>query len=65
MLRIEHLLPHLPEFTEIDLFKDEICRTLEDCSARIDHLKSEMKELSDTAEGIAKELEGMKKRGYS
>jgi hypothetical protein len=28
---VQDLLPHLPDFTEIDLFKDQICKTLEDC----------------------------------
>lgn len=65
VLRIEDLLPHLPDFTEIDLFKDEICRTLNDYGARIDHLKSEMNELSESAESINHELESMKRRGYS
>ena len=64
-LKIEDLLPLLPDFTEIDLFKEDICSTLEDCSQRIDNLKSEMEELSESAEGINSELESMKKRGYS
>lgn len=65
MIQIEDLLPLLPDFTEIDSFKEEICRTLEESSAKIDHLKSEMNELSESAESISKELEGMKKRGYT
>ena len=47
-------MPFLPDNTEIDLFKDEICRTLEDCGSRIDSLKAEMTELSDSAESITK-----------
>eukprot|EP00605_Chrysophyceae_sp_TOSAG23-4_P000496 GSChrysophyteH1.ASY1.ANO1.556.1 assembled CDS len=64
-LKIEDLLPLLPDFTEIDLFKEDICSTLEDCSARIEHLQTEMQELSESAESISNELESMKKRGYS
>jgi ribosomal protein S14 len=64
-LRIEDLLPLLPDFTEIELFKEDICGTLEDCGSRIDHLKSEMEELSESAESINTELESMKRRGYS
>jgi len=45
LLRIEDLLPFLPDFTEIDFFKDEICSTLNDYGARIEHLKTEMNEL--------------------
>ena len=63
VLRIEDLLPHLPDFTEIDTFKDEICGTLEEYAGKIERLKDEMKELSDSAENTAKELEKMKKRG--
>jgi hypothetical protein len=65
LLRIEHLLPFLPDFTEIDLFKDEICTTLNDYGARIEHLKTEMNELSESAESIVNELDSMKRRGYS
>lgn len=64
-LKIEDLLPLLPDFTEIELFKEDICGTLEECGQRIDHLKFEMEELSETAEGINTELDAMKKRGYS
>jgi hypothetical protein len=64
-LKIEDLLPLLPDFTEIEFFKEEICRTLEDCGAHIDHLKLEMEELSESAENISLELDSMKKRGYS
>ncbi len=64
-LKIEDLLPLLPDFTEIELLKEDICGTLEECGRRIDHLKSEMEELSESAEGINTELEAIKKRGYS
>ena len=63
--KIEDLMPLLPDFTEIELFKDEMCHTLEECSSRIDHLKVEMDELSESAESISMELECMKKRGFS
>jgi hypothetical protein len=64
ILRVEDLMPLLPDFTEIDMFKEEICHTLEDCGSRIDHLKLEMSELAESAESITTELEGMKRRGY-
>lgn len=51
---LKDLLPFLPDFTEIDLFKDEICHTLEDCGTRIEYLKAEMSELSISAESITK-----------
>ncbi len=37
----------LPDFTEIDFFKDEICKTLEDCTASIANIKVEMQQLAD------------------
>jgi len=64
-LKIEDLLPLLPDFTEIELFKEDICGTLDECGQRIDTLKFEMEELSESAEGINTELDAMKKRGYS
>eukprot|EP00595_Chromulina_sp_UTEXLB2642_P003347 CAMPEP_0196765756 /NCGR_PEP_ID=MMETSP1095-20130614/11823_1 /TAXON_ID=96789 ORGANISM="Chromulina nebulosa, Strain UTEXLB2642" /NCGR_SAMPLE_ID=MMETSP1095 /ASSEMBLY_ACC=CAM_ASM_000446 /LENGTH=508 /DNA_ID=CAMNT_0042124375 /DNA_START=1550 /DNA_END=3072 /DNA_ORIENTATION=- len=65
ILQIEDLLPYLPDFAEIDVFKDEICKSLEQSGAKIDNLKHEMTELSESAENITQELEGMKKRGYN
>lgn len=65
LLRIEDILEHLPDFTEIDLFKEEICNTLEDYANRIETLKSEMDELSSSAETIDKELAGVTTRGFA
>lgn len=65
LLRIEDILQHLPDFTEIDHFKEEICHTLEDYAARIEALKSEMDELSLSAETIDKELSGVTTRGFA
>jgi len=65
LLRIEDILEHLPDFTEIDLFKEEICNTLEDYATRIETLKSEMDELSYSAETIDKELAGVTTRGFA
>jgi hypothetical protein len=63
-LSIEDLLPLLPEFTEIDLFKEEICLALEESESHIETLKAEMEELSESAEAINDELDSMKKRGF-
>jgi hypothetical protein len=65
LLRIEDILEHLPDFTEIDLFKEEICHTLEDYASRIELLKGEMDELSSSAEAIDKELVGVNTRGFA
>jgi hypothetical protein len=60
----QDLLPLLPDFTEIDFFKDEICASLEGCGHRISALKTEMEELAETADSTVKELESMKNRAY-
>lgn len=65
LLKIEDILPLLPDFTEIDVFKDHICATLESCGNRIENLQHDMDELSASSEEIQKELDSMKKRGYS
>ena len=55
----------MPDFTEIDSFKEDICKSLSSCSARINDVKSDMQHLLDTAETTLLELESMKTRGYS
>jgi hypothetical protein len=59
------VLPLLPDFTEIDAFKDHICATLEVCGQRIENLQHDMDELSSSADEIQRELDAMKLRGYS
>jgi hypothetical protein len=44
----------LPDFTEIDQFKEEICCTLAEYGARMEGLRAEMDELSISAENIEK-----------
>jgi DNA-binding IscR family transcriptional regulator len=65
VITIDDLLPHLPNFTEIDLFKDEICHTLEQCGSKVLALKAEMEELAESTESTVKELESMKNRAYT
>eukprot|EP00428_Durinskia_dybowskii_P070223 CAMPEP_0170407188 /NCGR_PEP_ID=MMETSP0117_2-20130122/28114_1 /TAXON_ID=400756 /ORGANISM="Durinskia baltica, Strain CSIRO CS-38" /LENGTH=1170 /DNA_ID=CAMNT_0010664419 /DNA_START=122 /DNA_END=3634 /DNA_ORIENTATION=+ len=65
ILTIDDLLPHLPNFTEMELFQEEICLTLENCGEHIYNLKGQMKELVDSAESTVQELECMKNRAYS
>lgn len=45
---------HLPDFTEIDQFKEEICCTLAEYGARMEELRTEMEELTLSAENIEK-----------
>jgi hypothetical protein len=49
-------LDKLPDFTEIDLFKEEIYKTLEDYATRVESMKEEMEELSNSAEVIEEVL---------
>jgi hypothetical protein len=46
----QDLLPLLPDFTEIDLFKEQICSSLDSCGSRIQEVKTEMQELATTVE---------------
>ena len=46
----QDLLPHLPNFTEIELFQEEICQTLQHCGDSIQLLKNQMRELADNAD---------------
>mmetsp|Transcript_13019 Transcript_13019/g.19636 ORF Transcript_13019/g.19636 Transcript_13019/m.19636 type:complete len:1090 (-) Transcript_13019:185-3454(-) len=64
VLRIEDILEHLPDFTEIDQFKDEIYGTLEDYAGRVEAMREEMEELSSAAEMIETELTSVTTRGY-
>ena len=64
IIGIEDLLPYLPDFTQLDLFKDEICKTLEGYTSKIEYLKAEMTDLSDSADNIVNELESLNNRGF-
>lgn len=46
----QDLLPLLPDFTEIDLFKEQICNSLNSYGSRIQEVKAEMLELTSTVE---------------
>lgn len=50
LLSIEDLLPLLPDFTEIDLFKEQICSSLDKCGVGIQEVKTEMQELASSVE---------------
>eukprot|EP01031_Cornospumella_fuschlensis_P035060 gene35060-42461_t len=65
LLSIEDLLPLLPDFTEIDLFKEQICSSLDKCGVGIQEVKTEMQELASSVENTLQELQGIKQRAYS
>lgn len=52
LLSIEDILPIFPDFTIIDSFKDKICHALESYSNRIESLKTEMDQATQSAESI-------------
>lgn len=62
LLKIEDILPFFPDFVVIDDFKQEICKALEDYSAHIEELKSEMDEATASAESIKRDIEGLANR---
>jgi len=63
VLTIGDLLPHLPDITDISILKDDICSILEDNGAKIERVKTEIEDLSTSADNIVKELEVMKAKG--
>lgn len=62
ILRIEDLLPLLPDFIFIDAFKDEICAALASYSADIDALKADMDASSSTSARLKREIEDLDNR---
>ena len=48
LLFTKDLLPLLPDLTEIEFLKDEICQSLEACGNRIENLKIDMDTLSES-----------------
>jgi hypothetical protein len=65
VLQIEDLLPLLPDFTEIDLFKTEICSSLQFSSDRIQLVREDMARLAQSVDHTVQELEAMKNRCYT
>jgi hypothetical protein len=49
----------------MDLFKESICKTLEECSDNIEAARGNMEELGDNAQLIIEEIDDMENRGYS
>lgn len=62
LLKIEDILPFFPDFVVVDDFKDEICNALEDYSAHIERLKSEMDEATRSAEAIKSDIADLRNR---
>lgn len=55
-LKIEDILPFFPDFVLIDSFKDDICDALETYASRIEELKSEMNDATNSASTIKRDI---------
>jgi vacuolar protein sorting-associated protein 18 len=62
LLKIEDILPFFPDFTRIDEFKDEICRSLEEYNKRIQDLKAEMDDATLSAEKTRKDISALRNK---
>ena len=62
VLRIEDLVPHFEAATTVDEFRDEICNALEDYTRKINSLRREMDESSQTAGTISQNIADLQKR---
>jgi vacuolar protein sorting-associated protein 18 len=62
LLKIEDILPFFPDFAVIDSFKADICSTLEAYNARIEQLRAEMQEYTESAEATQAEIIALKNR---
>ena len=60
LLKIEDILPFFPSFTLIDDFKEEICKALEEYNRRIEDLKVEMDDATNSAELIRRDIKNLR-----
>jgi len=63
ILSIEDVLPFLPDFAQIDQFKDEICDALASYSSKIEHYLKEMNECDQACDALREELGRLKTVG--
>ncbi|KAJ0395070.1 hypothetical protein P43SY_011458 [Pythium insidiosum] len=62
LLKIEDILPFFPDFVQINDFKREICESLEVYNDRIERLKEEMQDYTQSAELIRADMQKLRKR---
>ena len=62
LLKIEDILPFFPDFVVIDDFKKEICQSLEEYNGKIERLKDEMEEFTQSADFIRGDIKDLRKR---
>jgi len=63
ILSIEDVLPFLPDFAQIDQFKDEICDALASYSSKIERYLKEMNECDQACDALRDELSRLKTVG--
>ncbi|KAJ9114050.1 hypothetical protein QFC22_005870 [Naganishia vaughanmartiniae] len=61
-LKIEDILPYFPPFTSLDSIKNEVCGALESYSVRIDSLRQEMQDATDSANQIKEDIKNLENR---
>ncbi|ODQ66810.1 hypothetical protein NADFUDRAFT_33585 [Nadsonia fulvescens var. elongata DSM 6958] len=62
VLKMEDLLPLLPDFTSIDEVKEEVCRSLEDYSNLISSIQYDIQESVSVASSLKSEISKFQKR---
>ncbi|EGG14862.1 7-fold repeat in clathrin and VPS proteins repeat-containing protein [Cavenderia fasciculata] len=62
LLKIEDILPFFPDFTVIDDFKEEICKSLEDYNQYIEELKLEMDDATNSADLIRQDIQELRNK---
>jgi len=62
LLKIEDILPFFPDFVVIDDFKKEICQSLEEYNGKIEKLKGEMEEYTQSADLIRGDIKQLRRR---
>lgn len=61
-VKIEDILPLFPDFTTIDEFKDQICKSLDDYNMQIKELKDDMAEYTHSADIIRNDIKSLRNR---
>ena len=65
LVKIEDVLPMLPENVKIETFKQELCDALEDYQVQVDQLKREMDDATRASDLIRKDLRQLRQRSVA
>ena len=61
-IKLEDILPYFPDFSRIDDFKEEICKSLDQYKNEIEKLKNDMQLATQTASEIREDIKELKHR---